>query len=188
MAGIKLAGESDGPTTLGSWGHRALLVEGEPPRREIFSHSPTHPHKHKWDEQVGLPPPAPESRTSIADPLPAGKMKNETQQLNNPFSAVISSVLLSPSPLMALMERGIKGEKVPSSPSPSTKLERGTCARAQVPLSVYSSPSPLMALRERGIKGVRVPSHFLKQSNPCLKSQNNQNPRGVPGHRANASF
>ena len=91
MAGIKLAGESDGPTTLGSWGHRALLVDGEPPRREIFSHSPTHRHKHKWDEQVGLPPPAPESRTSIANPLPNMQNPNPNTQPNqHPPSPLIT--------------------------------------------------------------------------------------------------
>ncbi len=52
-----------------------------------------------------------------------------------------------------------------SAPSPSTKLETHTCAKAQVCVSVYFSPSPLKALslsrtpirEERGSKGVRVP-------------------------------
>ena len=56
----------------------------------------------------------------------------------------------------------LKGAKVPSPSSPSTKLEGCTCALAQVHPSVFPSPSPLKALRERGIKGVRVPpSHPL---------------------------
>ena len=72
------------------------------------------------------------------------------------------SVFLSPSPLMALRERGIKGVRIPpwgrgGSFTPSTELEGHTCAKAQVCPSVFLSPSPLMALRERGIKGVRVP-------------------------------
>ena len=55
--------------------------------------------------------------------------------------------------------------------------------------SVFVSPSPSMALRERGIKGVRVPpSPFLKQSNPCLKSQNNQNPAPLPCPQRHTKF
>ena len=44
-------------------------VDGEPPHWEIFS-PPDRLHKHKWDEQVGLPPPAPESRTFHRLPPP----------------------------------------------------------------------------------------------------------------------
>ena len=60
VAGIELAGESNEPPNAGLEGHRALPVDGEPPHWEIFS-PPDRLHKHKWDEQAGLPPPAPES-------------------------------------------------------------------------------------------------------------------------------
>ena len=82
VAGIELAGESNEPPNAGLEGHRALLVDGEPPHWEIFS-PPDRLHKYKWDEQAGLPSPAPESRTFHRLPLPNRQNRNpQTPQLN----------------------------------------------------------------------------------------------------------
>ena len=74
---------------------------------------------------------------------------------------------------------------------PSIELEAEVGASAPTSASVLPSPSPLKALRacpeslegERGIKGVRVPVPIplLKQSNPRLKPQDNQNPTPCSG-------
>ena len=110
----------------------------------------------------------------LPSPLPSIELEAEVGALA-PTSA---SVLLSPSPLMALRERGTKGVSVPflllrlrrpslssptpvknpSFPPPVLKLEGAVGAGAPTAPSVFPSPSPLKALRERGIKGERVPS------------------------------
>ena len=88
--------------------------------------------------------------------LPSTKLEGRACAL----AQVRLSVYSSPSPLKALRESGINGERVPSL-LPSIELEAEVGAEAPTSASVLLSPSPLMALRERGTKGVRVPFSSL---------------------------
>ena len=87
VAGIELAGESKEPRNPGRQGPSSPSGgRGTPTLGDFLP--PDRLHKHKWGEQAGLPPPAPESRTFHRLPPPNKPNRNpQTPQstLLNPF-------------------------------------------------------------------------------------------------------
>ncbi len=75
VAGIELAGESKEPRNPGRQGPSSPSGgRGTPTLGDFLP--PDRLHKHKWAEQAGLPPPAPESRTFHRLPPPNKQNRN----------------------------------------------------------------------------------------------------------------
>ena len=175
---------------------RALLVDGHAPHTETLSVGPGTNLKTCGVAQAGLPLPAPESRTFHRRPKTQQPEQNASpnpttehphRRPSNPsFPRSRESIPPEqPHPTPQLNPAPFRY----SLPSPQyqtrgKRLRHGAGASLCffLPLSLKGPKRacPESLEGERGIKGVRVPSPSLKQSKPCLKSQNNQTPAPLP--------
>ena len=140
---LNLPANRKSPATRGAKGHRALLVDGEPPHREIFS-PPTAFTNTSGVSRPASRPLRPSPGPSIACPLPTDKTETQTPQSKmlqaehpppeaNPLSLEGRGRSLSRVP------RGSEGDPPPPYP--------------YIP-PVYLSPSPLKALRVEDVEDV----------------------------------